>query len=312
MVRASSSPLGRMFITSTMREQVAPVAEKAQALDEKALDEDHRRNGAEHAREPAEDGIGNGESRQQDREVRLLDVRRVVRVEAPGETGDGAARSHGRDLDGCQIDAAALRRDLVLADGAQHGTGPRAVHPPQRGHDECHDGPDEDGDVQCRPSVLGEVADLPEAFAAERADAKAAARDLVVEVEEEEPHDLREGNRRDDQHEPVDTERGEADQAGREARDQRTRNQRRDQRPAGEHCQHGGNVGADCHETCLRERDLPCLQNHIGGETKLRVHAHDLEEAEIEIHCLLSLNRALRYSKRCRRGGRRGKRRARA
>ena len=40
--------------------------------------------------------------------------------------------------------------------------------------------------MQGRPSVLREVADLAKTFAAERTDANVAARDLIVEVEEEE------------------------------------------------------------------------------------------------------------------------------
>ena len=44
-------------------EEVAPVAEEAQALDQEALDEDHGGERAEHARESAEDRVGDGEGR---------------------------------------------------------------------------------------------------------------------------------------------------------------------------------------------------------------------------------------------------------
>ena len=199
-------------------EQVAPVAEEAQPLDQEALHEHHRGERAEHAREPAEDRVGDGEGGHQDVEVRVLDVGRVVRVEAAADPGDGAADGHRAHLHRGQVDADRLRRELVLADRAQHRAVARAVEPPQRRHHRGDDRPDEEHHLERRPAVLREVADLAEAFAAERADLDVAARDLVVEVEEEEPHALAEGERRDHQHQPVHAQRREADRAGDDAR----------------------------------------------------------------------------------------------
>ena len=81
-------------------QQVAPVAQEAQALDQEALDESHGGHRAEHAGEAAEDRVGDGEGGDQHVEIALLDVRGVVRVDAAGDAGDEAAGGHGRDLDG--------------------------------------------------------------------------------------------------------------------------------------------------------------------------------------------------------------------
>src|SRR5919198_4174093 len=55
-------------------EQVSPIAEKAQPLDEKGLHENHRRKGAEHASQAADDRIGDRESSHEHVEIGVLDM----------------------------------------------------------------------------------------------------------------------------------------------------------------------------------------------------------------------------------------------
>ena len=63
--------------------------------------------------------------------------------------------------------------------------------------------------------MLGEIADLAEPFAAMRPQLESAALELIVEIEEEQPHRLAERRGRDHQHQPFDAQRREADRAGR-------------------------------------------------------------------------------------------------
>src|SRR5262245_18198183 len=58
------------------KEMIAPVTEKAQALDQEALDEDDGEQRTEHAGEPTEDRIGDGEGGERHAELGVLDMRR--------------------------------------------------------------------------------------------------------------------------------------------------------------------------------------------------------------------------------------------
>ena len=265
-------------------QQVAPIAHEAQAFDQEGLDEDDGDERAEHIGEAAEDRIGDREGGQHNAELHVLDMRGVVRKDAAAEAGDHAADGHGRDLDRRDIDADALGGEFVLADGAQDGAGARAVHPPQRRHHQRDHGPDEQYDIERGPAVFGKVADLLEALAAVRADPDLAARQLVGEVEEEQPHRLAEGERGHHQHEPLHPQRREADRARDHATRQRRHGERRDQRPSRQHGEHAGDIGADREEAGLGKADLAGQQHAIGRQADERVDADDLDEAEIEIH----------------------------
>src|SRR5688572_1949805 len=151
-------------------QQVAPVAEVAQAFDEKRLYEDHRGEGAEDAVQAPDDGVGDGEGRHQHIKVQVLDMRRVVRKDAAAHPGDRAADGHRAYLHRREVDPHRLRRQLVFAHGPQHRAIARAVEPPQQCHREDYECPDEQHYVGAGPAVLGEEADLAEAFAAERTD----------------------------------------------------------------------------------------------------------------------------------------------
>ena len=102
-------------------QQVSPVAHEAQPLDENSLDEDHRHERAEDIAESAQDRIGDGEGRQHDAEVQVLDVCRVVGVDGAADAGDEATGGERADLHRRQVDADALSGQLVLADGPQNG-----------------------------------------------------------------------------------------------------------------------------------------------------------------------------------------------
>src|SRR3989442_1879554 len=80
-------------------EEVAPVAEIAQSLDQQYLDEDHRCQGAKNIGEAADDRVGERKGRDEHVEIAVLDVRRVVRIDAAAEAGDGAADGHGAHFD---------------------------------------------------------------------------------------------------------------------------------------------------------------------------------------------------------------------
>ena len=248
---------------------------------------------AEHVGEAAEDRIGDGEGRQHHAELHVLDMRGVMREDAAAEAGDHAADGHGRDFDRRDVDADALGGHLILADGAQDGAGARAVHPPQRRHHQRDHDPDEHDDVERGPAVLREVADLLEALAAMRTDADLAARHLVGEVEEEQPHRFAEGERRYHQHQPFHAQRREADRARNHASRQRRHGERRYERPAQQHREHARDIGADREEAGLREAHLAGQQHAIGREADERVHADDLDEAEIKIHCAARPRRSL-------------------
>src|SRR5215510_6918797 len=221
-------------------EQVAPVAEEAQPLDQQALHEDHRRERAEYAREPADDRVGDGERGDEDVEARMFDMRRVVRVQPAADAGERAADGHRAHFHRGEADADRLRRELVLADRAQHRPVARAIEPPEERHRRGDDGPDEQHHFERRPAVLREVADLAEPLAAERSDLDVAARDLVVEVEEEEPHAFAERKRRDDEHQAVDPQRGKAHSAGDDRAEESADAERREEWPAEEDGEHAG------------------------------------------------------------------------
>src|SRR5688572_19428173 len=267
-------------------QQVAPVAEVAQALDQERLHEDHRGEGAEDAVQAADDRVGDGEGRHQHVEVVVLDVRRVVREDAAADAGDGAADGHRAHLDRGQVDAHRLRRQLVLAHGPQHRTVARAVEPPQQRHDEDDEHPDEQHHLGAGPAVLREEADLAEPLRAQRSELDLALGDLVVEIEEEQAHRFAEGERGDDQHESLDAQRGEAHRAGGHRAEQRARAERRHDVPAGEHREHSGGVRADGEERRLRHADLPGEQHDVGGKAEQGVHPDDLRKAEVELHWL--------------------------
>ena len=128
------SPRGWMFMASTIsapNSRFSPVAHEAQPLDENSLDEDHRHERAEDIAESAQDRIGDGEGRQHDTEVQVLDVRRVVGVDGAADAGDEATGGERADLHRRQVDADALSGQLVLADGPQNGA-PRVSDPSTR------------------------------------------------------------------------------------------------------------------------------------------------------------------------------------
>src|SRR5712672_2134220 len=75
-------------------QQVAPVAEEAQPLDQKTLDEDEGDQGTEQTREPAEYRMGHREGGKRDAELRVLDMGSVVGEDATPKTGDEAADGH--------------------------------------------------------------------------------------------------------------------------------------------------------------------------------------------------------------------------
>src|SRR5262245_47622742 len=265
-------------------EQIAPVAEKAQPLDQESLHEDHRREGAEYAREPADDGVGDGERGDEDVEARMLDMRRVVGVQAAADAGDRAADGHRAHLHRGEADADRLCRELVLADRAEHGPVARAIEPPEQRHRRGDDGPDEQHHFERRPAMLGEVADLAEPFPAERSDLDVAAGDLVVEVEEEEPHALAERERGDDEHQAVDPQRGKAHSAGDDRAEESADAERRDEWPAEEDGEHARCVGADREEPRLRKAHLPGEQHDVGRQSEQRMDPDDLREAVVEVH----------------------------
>ena len=170
---ASISPRGRTFMASTIRppnNRLRQSPRKRSPSIRKPWMKMTASKRAEHVGEPAEDRIGDREGREHDAELRVLDMRGVVGEDAAAETGDEAADGHRGHLDGGDVDAGALRGELVLADRAQHGAGARAVHPPQCRHHQRDEQPDEQHHVERRPAVLREIADLPETFAAMRAE----------------------------------------------------------------------------------------------------------------------------------------------
>src|SRR5712664_4099246 len=91
-------------------QQVAPVAEEAQPLDQKTLDEDDGDQRPEHAR---------------DAELGVLDMGSVVGEDATPKTGDETADGHRGHLDRGHIDPGALGCDFILTHGAQHAAGAR-------------------------------------------------------------------------------------------------------------------------------------------------------------------------------------------
>src|SRR5258705_5537297 len=270
-------------------QQIAPVAKEAQPLDQKALDEDDGDQGPEHARETAEDRICDRKRGERDAELGVLDMGGVVGEDSAAETGNEAADGHRRHLDRCYIDPGALCGDFILTHGAQHGTGARAIHPPQCRHHERDKQPDEHQNVERRPAVLREKSDLPEAFAACRANLHFDPRNLIVEVEEEQPYRLAERKRRDDQHQAFDAQRGEADRAGDCAGDERSGGKRGGDMPASEHRKHPRDISADSEEAGLRKADLSGQQNAIGRKTQQCVDTDDLGKPKIKIHAVSSI-----------------------
>src|SRR5229473_2576157 len=256
-------------------QQVAPVAKEAQPLDQKALDEDDGDQSPEHARETAEDRIGDRKRGERDAELGVLDMGGVVGEDSAAETGNEAADGHRRHLDRRHIDPGALCGDFILTHGAQHGAGARAIHPPQCRHHERDKQPDEHQNVERRPAVLREKSDLSEAFAASRANLRFAPRNLIVEVEEKQPHGLAERKRRDDQHQAFDAQRREADRGG--------------DMPASKHRKHRRDISADSKEASLRKTDLSGQQNTIGRKPQQCVDTDDLGEPKIEIHAVSSI-----------------------
>src|SRR5437667_323354 len=142
---------------------------------------------------------------------------RFLAVRQVSEGGDRAGIEQSARPD---VHARALRRDLVLAHRAENRASARLVHPPQRDHDQRYYRPDEQHDFERAPAVLREIANLPETLAAERPDADVALGDLVIEVEEEQPHRLAEGDGGDDKHQALDPQRREADGAGNRSGDE--------------------------------------------------------------------------------------------
>ena len=195
-------------------------------------------------------------------------MRSVMGEDAAAGAGDHATDRHRRNLHCRDVDARALRRDLVLAHRAQNRAGARLVHPPQRDDDQRYHRPDEQHDFERAPAVLREIANLPETLAAERPDADVALGDLVIEVEEEQPHRLAEGDGGDNQHQALDPQRREADGAGDRSGDEGGGEERRDQRPFGEHRQHCRDIGADREEPGLGKTHLAGEQHAVGGEAE--------------------------------------------
>src|SRR5262249_1992859 len=147
-------------------QQIAPIAHEAKTLDQKALDEDDGEQCAEYIGKATENGMGDGEGRQHDAELHMLDMRRVMRENAAADAGDDAADRHRGDLDGSNVDAGALCGELILADRTQYGAGARSIQPPYAGHHQGDHRPDEEHHVKRRPAMLGKVADLAEALGA--------------------------------------------------------------------------------------------------------------------------------------------------
>jgi hypothetical protein len=213
----------------------------------------------------------------------------VVGKDATPKTGDEAADGHRGHLDRGHIDPGALGCDFILTHGAQHGAGARAIHPPQCRHHERDKQPDEHQNVERRPAVLREKSDLPEAFAASRANLHLAPCNLIVEVEEEQPYRLAERKRRDDQHQASDAQRGEADGAGDCAGDERSGGKRGGDMPATEHRRHRRDRSGDSEEAGLRKADLSGQQNAIGRKTQQCVDTDDLGKPKIKIHAVSSI-----------------------
>ncbi len=137
--------------------------------------------------------------------------------------------------------------------------------------------------------MLREKSDLSEAFAASRANLRFAPRNLIVEVEEKQPHGLAERKRRDDQHQAFDAQRREADRAGDCAGDERSGGNRGGDMPASKHRKHRRDISADSKEASLRKTDLSGQQNTIGRKPQQCVDTDDLGEPKIEIHAVSSI-----------------------
>jgi len=133
--------------------------------------------------------------------------------------------------------------------------------------------------------VLGEIADLAEPLTPERSDLDVAAGDLVVEVEEEQPHALAEREGRDDQHQAAHSQRREPDCAGDDRAEETADAERGNERPAEENGEHAGRIGADREKPGLREAHLPGEQHDVGRKSEQRVDPDDLREAVVEVHC---------------------------
>ena len=115
---------------------------------------------------------------------------------------------------------------------------------------------------------------------------------MIGEIEEEQPHGFAERDGRDDQHQALDPQGRETDGAGNCAGDDSGGNKGRDQRPLRENGEHGGDIGADRKEAGLGEAHLAGEQHAIGRQPEQRVDADDLDQAEIEIHCVASLRQS--------------------
>jgi DNA ligase D-like protein (predicted polymerase) len=125
---------------------------------------------------------------------------------------------------------------------------------------------------------------LAKTLAAERPDRDAASGHLVVEVEEEEPHAFAESERRDDEHQPLDAQRGKPYGGGADRAEEARGAERRHDVPAGQHRKHSCAIGPDGEEGGLRHAHLPGEDDDIGGKTEERMHPHDLRQTEVELH----------------------------
>src|SRR5262249_23261984 len=265
-------------------QQIAPIAHEAKTFDQKALDEDDREEGAEYIGKAAENGIGDGEGRQHDAELHMLDMRRVMRENAAANTGNDAADRHRRDLYGSDVDAGTLCGDLILADRTQYGASARSVQPPHAGHYQGDHRPDEEHDVKRRPAILGKVTDLAEAFGTVGPKFEISSLHLIGEIEEEQAHGLSECDGRHHEHQALHPQGGEPDGASHRAGNHGGRAEGGDERPLREHREHAGDVGADREEAGLRETDLAGEQHAIGRQSEQRMNADDLHKSEEEIH----------------------------
>src|SRR5262245_5394578 len=213
-------------------------------------------------------------------------MRGVVRENTAADAGDDATDGHRRDLHGGNVDAAALRGELVLADRTQHSTGTRPVQPPDRSHHQGDHCPNEKHDVKRRPAMFRKIADLAEALGSMRSEHEMSGLHLIGEIEEEQTHRLSECYRGNHQHQALDAQGRESDRARYRAGDNSGSAKRRDDRPLRKHRQHAGDIGADSEETGLRETNLAGEQDAVGRQAKYRMNADDLQESEIEVHRL--------------------------